>query len=191
MVCFNLSRPHDRGHDSGCGCVPTRLSRRSSLTLGLAGAVAGSLMGIAPRARAASGHYEAMLLNCIDPRVVTGSSRYMDGRGWRDNYSQFVIAGGPIGVVSPNFASWHQTFWDNLAVSMQLHNIRRVVAITHRDCGAAKIAFGDEAIATPERETASHIRALQAFRARVAEKQPRLEVVTAIMALDGSVLTVG
>ena len=31
--------------------------------------------------------------------------------GLRDRYSQFVVAGGPIGAVHPHFAAWHDTFW--------------------------------------------------------------------------------
>src|SRR5262249_2301398 len=99
-------------------------------------------------------------------------------------------AGGPIGVVAPKFASWHQTYWDNLAVSVQLHHIKKVIALTHRDCGAAAIAFGDAAVATPDAETATHSKALKEFRSQVGTRQPELEVITGVMALDGSVLVV-
>jgi len=47
-----------------------------------------------------------------------------------------VIAGAAIGVVSPKFADWHKAFWDNLAVTIELHHIKKVIAIDHRDCGA-------------------------------------------------------
>ncbi|MFI5000448.1 MAG: hypothetical protein ACHQK9_11275, partial [Reyranellales bacterium] len=122
-------------HHSGCGCLPA-LSRRGVLGLGFAGAVTAAFPALA-----AGGHYEAMLLNCIDPRFTTSSWAYMAGRGYKDLYSQFVIAGGPIGVVSPKFADWQKTFWDNLAITVQLHDIKRVIGLTHRDCGAAEVAY--------------------------------------------------
>lgn len=189
LNCISASSAHV--HVPGCQCGEIRLSRRSALRLGLGAAVAGVSLSVASRAIAASGHYEAMLLNCIDPRFVTNSVAYMNDAHLKEQYSHFVIAGGPLGVVAPKFAAWHQTFWDNLAVSVQLHNIHKIIALSHRDCGAAKIAFGDAAVATQEGETASHIKALQEFRTQVNKKQPKLEVVTGIMALDGSVLVVG
>jgi hypothetical protein len=141
----------------------------------------------AGRASAGRGTYEAMLLNCIDPRITTSSHAWMNEARMRDRYSQFVIAGGPIGAVHPRFATWHGAFWDNLDITVELHAIKRVIALTHRDCGAASLAFGAAAVATRATETASHAEALRAFRAEVARRQPALEVVAGIMALDGTV----
>ena len=171
-------------HHAGCGCA-LRVGRRGVLA-GL-----GGLLALAGGARAASGNYDAMLVNCIDPRFTTGSFEYMGTQHMRNRYSQFVIAGGPIGAVHPRFAAWHQAFWDNLDITVALHSIKAVVALTHRDCGAAKLAFGETAVATPTAETAAHAEALSIFRAEVASRQPALKVVTGIMALDGSVIEVG
>jgi len=102
-------------------------------------------------------------------------------------YSQFTFAGASIGVVAPAFKAWHKTFWDNLAASIQLHNIPKVIAIDHRDCGAAKIAYGPPKVATPEIETTTHRAALMEFRKQVARRQPKLQVETGLMALDGKV----
>ena len=173
-------------HGPSCGCseAMARLGRRAMLGLLAVGAGAAVLPG---SASAASGNYEAMLVNCIDPRFTTNSFMYMTSRGMRDNYSHFVIAGGPIGAVHARFAAWHAAFWENLAVTVQLHNIKRVVALTHRDCGAAKLAFGDAGVANRAQETASHAEALRAFRAEVSRRQPALTTIAGIMALDGTV----
>jgi hypothetical protein len=174
-------------HTPACRCAALAhpiLARRSLLGLGAGLLLAGG-------ARAASGDYEAMLLNCIDPRVTSASLAWMGAQRMRDRYSQFVVAGGPIGAVHPRFAAWHATFWDNLDITVQLHGIKRVVALTHRDCGAAKLAFGEAGFATPAAETASHAEALGAFRAEVGRRQPALGVVAGIMALDGSVDLIG
>ena len=138
-------------------------------------------------ALAAGGHYEAMLVNCIDPRFTTGSWVYMAVNGMKDRYSHFVIAGGPIGIVSPKFAEWQKTFWDNLAITVQLHDIKRVVGLTHRDCGAAAVAYGDRIKTDRAFETERHIEALRAFGGEVARRQPRLAVDRGIMAVDGTV----
>jgi carbonic anhydrase len=137
-------------------------------------------------ARAASGKYEAMVLGCIDPRMQEPVRDFAVKHGLVGQYSQFTIAGAAIGVVAPAFAEWHKAFWDNLATSIKIHGIETVIAIDHRDCGAARIAYGDASIATPEVETETHRAAMAEFRKEVGERQPQLRVETILMALDGS-----
>jgi hypothetical protein len=182
-----------------CACCSPALSRRSMLKsaagLGLASAM--GLGALAPSARAASGHYEAMLVNCIDPRFTTLSHRYMgmiagvEREKLGDVYSQFVIAGGPLGAVHPAFKNWHNTFWDNLDITVKLHHIQRVVAISHRDCGAAKLAFGEDGVKDKATETESHGESLAQFRAAVRKRHPKLSVITGIMDLSGRVDLLG
>jgi len=190
-------------HAADCPCcahltgAPGTVSRRQFLATGAA-VVAGGLIGFMPgRANAAGGNYEAMLVNCIDPRFTTLSWQYMgllsggDREKLGDNYSHFVMAGGPIGAVHPTFAPWHRTYWDNLDISVGLHHIKRVVALTHRDCGAAKLAFGADKVGDRDSESVAHAEALMAFRKEVRTRHPKLSVITGIMDLKGRVDLVG
>lgn len=189
MLTCTSTAPHAVHHPAcGCGETVSPMARRSML------AIAGAMMGTALLGRgasAASGDYEAMLVNCIDPRFTTNSLQYMTANGMRDRYSQFVIAGGPIGAMHERFAPWHNAFWENLAITVQLHKIKRVVALTHRDCGAAKLALGEAAVATRQSETAAHAGVLRAFAAEVQRRQAALAVVAGIMDLDGTVDVIG
>lgn len=169
-------------HHSGCGCLAA-LSRRGLFGLGLGAAA----VAAASPAFATDTGYEAMLLKCIDPRFTTNTWAYMASRGWQNLYSQFNIAGGPIGVVAPAFAKWHDTFWDNLGISVQLHNVKRVVGITHRDCGAAAVAYGDRIKTDKVYETAMNTEALRMFRTEVKKRQPQVIVELGIMDLNGAV----
>jgi carbonic anhydrase len=158
----------------------------------MGGAAAAGLMTLTPMllpagAFAAEGSYEAMLLACIDPRFPQPTLDYMKGRGMLGKYSQFTIAGAAIGVVAPAFKDWHKTFWDNLGASIELHRVPKVIALDHRDCGAAKIAYGAAAVATPEAETKTHQAALAEFRKEMHQRHPKLAVETGLMALDGKV----
>lgn len=175
-------------HGKTCACCgPWRgggFGRRDFMKLA---GVAGVLAAIPAAAVAAPGKYEAMLLACIDPRLPVVTLDYMKGRGLLGRYSQFTIAGAAIGVVAPKFADWHKTFWDNLAASVELHRITRVIALDHRDCGAARIAYGADSIADPQREAATHRAALMEFRREANKRHPKLAVETGLMALDGSV----
>ena len=147
---------------------------------------AGLLAASSPATAFAEGNYQAMLLSCIDPRMVAPVYKYMDQRNLTGQYSQFVIAGAAIAVVAPSFETWRPAFWDNLAATLQLHHITKLVAIDHRDCGAARIAYGVASIADPATETETHRKALAELRQAVGKRHPELTVGTGLMALDGS-----
>ena len=149
-------------------------------------AVGAATFGLVPYiALAAEGNYEAMVLSCIDPRMQEPVHKYTVEQNLTGKFSQFVIAGAAIGVVAPAFKDWHKAFWDNLGTTIQLHHIKRVIAIDHRDCGAARIAYGEAKVANPQVETETHRAALAEFRKQVKERHPKLGVETGLMALDG------
>lgn len=161
------------------------LGRRRLLMLG-----AGALAATLPTVASAQRSYEAMLLMCIDPRFVRHTNTYMDRRNLTDHYSQFALAGAAAGAVAPHWRAWHNTFWENLAASIQLHRINAVIAMNHRDCAAVKLAYGADSIATPEKETTKHREILGTFRREALRRHRDLRVETYLMALDGSVLEI-
>lgn len=173
-------------HHAGCGCMAA-LSRRSLFGMGIA---AGAVAMATPRlafAQKPSPTYEAMLMNCIDPRFSTFTWAYMASSGWQNLYSQFTIAGGPVAAVAPAFEGWRKAWWDNLGISIQLHQVKRVVGLCHRDCGAAVVAYGDQIKTDPAFETAQLSEALRTFRTEVKKRHPTLDVNLGIMALSGAV----
>ena len=86
--------------------------------------------------------YEAMVLSCIDPRFQPKVYNYLKAKKLTGKYSSFTIAGAAIGVTNKKFKKWHSTFWENLATSIKLHKIKKLIVINHKDCGAAKIING-------------------------------------------------
>lgn len=58
--------------------------------------------------------------------------------------------------------------------------------MNHRDCSAAKIAYGAEKV-DAKIETETHRASLLEFRKQVGERHPRLVVETGLMALNGKV----
>ena len=175
-------------HPSACACcgdmLRSRFDRRRFLQLS---AGAGLLAAFPSLAFGATGNYEAMLLTCIDPRFPQPTINYMKSRKMIGKYSQFTFAGASIGVVAPAFKTWAPAFWDNLAATIQLHNVPKVIAMNHRDCGALKIAYGEAAAKDKATETATHKAALIEFKKQVAEKQPKLKVELGLMAINGKV----
>ncbi len=170
-----------------CSCgdlLGGRYDRRRFMQMAGAAAAAAAI----PLRRAdAQGYaaYEAMLLSCIDPRTQEPVRTWMDKQGLLGKYSQFTFAGAAIGAVAPKFGAWHRTFWDNLAATVQLHSIKKVIAIDHRDCGACRIAYGDKSTSTLEIETEQHRKVFAEFRRELARHQPKLGVETGLISLDG------
>ncbi len=173
-------------HEASCACcsgIKTMLDRRRFVGALIGG---GATLTFAPQlALSAEGNYEAMVLACIDPLMQEPVHRYTVEQNLTGKFSQFVIAGAAIGVVAPAFKDWHKAFWDNLATTIELHRIKKVIAIDHRDCGAAKIAYGEAKVANPQVETETHRAALGQFRKQVGERHHQLGVETGLMALDG------
>lgn len=141
-----------------------------------------------PRATAQHVHQtEALVLSCMDYRLVGAVADYLDGRGLRDKYDQITLAGGAIGVMSDQTSAWAKTFWQHVALARKLHNIRRIIIIDHRDCGACKAFVSADCADIREVETATHMKWMEALADEIATREPGLEVETLLMDLDGSV----
>ncbi len=191
-----MPRIYERATCTCCSPQSTPdIGRRRALKIWSAAIGSGALFGRMNQSIAAQ-KYDAMLVNCIDPRLTTEHFSAMatlggiERRSMPDNYSHFVIAGGALGAVHPAFSKWHETFWENLAISVELHHISRVVGLTHRDCGAARIALGESAVANREAETHSHTEWLKVFAKEARSRHAALQVITGIIDFDGSIETV-
>ncbi|HTH15061.1 MAG TPA: carbonic anhydrase, partial [Magnetospirillum sp.] len=120
--------------DDSC-CRAGELARRHFLRMALVGGVvvaAGTALPLVPAQ--AGGTAEALLLSCMDYRLVDDIVRYMDGRHMTNQYDHVVLAGASLGAVSEKL-NWGRTFWDHLDVAMELHHIKKVIILDHKDCG--------------------------------------------------------
>lgn len=142
-----------------------------------------------PQARAA-GATDALLLSCMDFRLMDDIERYMSGRGLRDKYDHVVLAGASLGAITDKYPAWNKTFWEHLDIAIKLHNIHTVVVLDHRDCGAYKVILGPEHAKEPKLEKDTHAAQLKKLQGMINEKYPKLKVETLLMALDGKVETV-
>jgi carbonic anhydrase len=163
---------------------PVSIGRRDFFKLAVLGGGFTLLYATAP---AYTGETDALLLSCMDYRLVDDLVTYMDGRGLKDKYDHIVLAGASAGAYHEKFAAWHETFWSHLQVAIDLHKIQKVIVIDHRDCGAYKIAVGAEHVKDPKSEYEAHAAILIPFAAKILEKYPTLAVEAHLMALDGSV----
>ena len=166
--------------------VHAGLGRREFIRIATIGGGAAIVAGISANGAMAGGKAKALLLSCMDYRLVDDLVKMMGTMGMQDNYDHVVLAGASLGVVNDKFAGWHDTFWQHLDVAKQLHGIEEVIVIDHRDCGAYRLALGEAAVSTPEAELQMHTLAINEFALRVAARHPELKVEGWLMALDGT-----
>ena len=130
---------------------------------------------------------ECLLLTCFDYRLPPLIAAYMARRGLAGRYDHVALAGAALGVVSDRYPAWDVTFWQSLELAIQLHGIRRVVVMDHRDCGAYRLLLGEEAVKDPTSETLAHTRVLQTLRQRLEARHGDLELELLLLAMDGTV----
>lgn len=146
-----------------------------------------TLLSVVFPARLFGAATDALLLSCMDYRLVDATERYMAGRGMRNKYDHIVLAGAALGAITDKYPDWNKTFWEHLDIAIQLHQIHQVIVMDHRDCGAYKAILGEDLASNPAKEKAVHAKQLKALRSAVTKKYPRMDVELLLMALDGRV----
>ena len=130
--------------------------------------------------------FNAMVLSCMDPRFQPLVFNYLNKIGLKGKYSAFTIAGAAVGVTHNKFKRWHTAFIENLATSIELHKIEKLIVINHRDCGAAKIANGKKEFSLTN-ENHIHKNSFKSLKKILKKKFPKLKVDFNLMSLDKKV----
>jgi carbonic anhydrase len=142
----------------------------------------------APASGATPGHTaEALLLSCMDYRLIDDITRYMDGRGMTNQYDHIVLAGASLGALTNYCKEWNKTFWEHLKIATDLHHVKKVILMDHRDCGAYKVILKADFSKDPQMETRVHSKFLRDLMVEIHKRYPELEVERSMMNLDGTV----
>ena len=130
--------------------------------------------------------YKAMVLSCIDPRFQPKVYVYLNSRKLQGKYSSFTIAGAAVGVTHDKYKKWQKTFFDNLSTSIKLHKINRLIVISHKDCGAAKLSNGNNPF-NAINEKKIHVDSFRKLKKILNKRFPKLYHEFYVMNLKGSV----
>ena len=133
--------------------------------------------------------YKAMVLICIDPRCQPKINSILNKKKLSGKYSLFSIAGSAIGVTSSKFKTWHNVFWQNLCISLKLHGIKKLIAINHYDCGAAKLVNKQKKF-NKSIEYKIHQNAFKALKIKLKKKYPKFKLETKIITVKTLFLTI-
>ena len=122
----------------------------------------------------------------MDPRFQPIVFNYLKKKKLTGKYSSFTIAGSAIGVTANKFKKWHKVFWENIETSIKLHQIKKLIVINHRDCGAAKILNGNK-ILDKFNETKIHKISFIKLKKKFKKKYPKLKIELKLISLNNKV----
>ena len=130
-----------------------------------------------------------MVLSCIDPRCQPKINNILKKKKLSGKYSLFSIAGSAVGVTSSKFKTWHNVFWQNLSISLKLHGIKKLIAVNHYDCGAAK-SVNKQKKFNKNIEYKIHQNAFKVLKTKLKKKYPKFKLETKIITVKTLFLTV-
>ena len=130
--------------------------------------------------------YKAMVLSCIDPRFQPVVYNFLKRKKLIGKFSAFTIAGAAIGVTHSKFKKWHSVFLDNLAASIKLHKINKLIVINHYDCGAAKMTIKKKQL-NNFNEIDIHLNSFKKLKNILKKKFPKIKIEFNISNLNKSI----
>lgn len=140
---------------------------------------------------------KALVLTCIDFRLIDKAVTYLNSIGYTENYDEFILAGASLGyntsLSSLNYSGWDKVLENHIDISYSLHNIKEIIALDHIDCGAYKAQLNNGASFEKYDELGKHVENLNIFRSRINTKyikddeSPKYNVNLLLMRLNGTV----
>jgi len=92
-----------------------------------------------------------------------------------------------LGALTDYCKEWNKTFWEHLKIASDLHHIKKVILMDHRDCGAYKVILKADFSKDQQMETRIHGKFLRDLMVAIHKRYPELEVERLLMNLDGTV----
>jgi hypothetical protein len=173
--------------DSGRSIVKIRaMGTDIELVSGPDGSVAKVLYGLAPivtQNQLEAESAKAMVLSCMDFRLLDDIVYFMNALGYNNNYDQFILAGSSLGFNQEKWESWGALWKQHLELAKKLHHVKEIICIDHDKCGAYKLFYPEM---KPEEERQHHEKNLQKFKDRMKELYPDLGFRGFFIKLDGT-----
>jgi len=127
---------------------------------------------------------KAILLTCMDFRLLDDMVYFMKHVGYHNNYDQCILAGASLGFNQDQFPEWPVAFKKHVELAEKLHSISEIIVMDHSCCGAYKLIYGE---LTPDQERTKHFENILAFEKIMKGLHPTLKLHGYLMALDGTV----
>jgi carbonic anhydrase len=118
---------------------------------------------------------DALVINCIDFRLHANVPKFLKKEKVK-SYDLISIAGAAHKLVVPVNEAVAQTLWDDIGISLKLHNPKNIYIIDHEDCGMYKATGHVVAGMSLEEDKAVHQELLREIETVFQEKFPEAKV---------------
>jgi carbonic anhydrase len=133
-------------------------------------------------------HAKAMVLTCMDFRLIDDIVVKLNNLGYMNNYDQFILAGASLGYNGiVEYKNWNNIFDTHIDLAMKLHNIKQIILIDHLDCGGYKLAYNKQELEN-DGEYNKHVENLKKAKETLNNKYPGLLVKMFIIDIEGNVM---
>ncbi len=149
--------------------------------------IAFPLLLAAQPAKAAEHQAKALVLSCIDFRFLESERYFLAFQHLGNQYDWTALAGASLALTGFPHAAEAEVFWDQLALSRQLHQIEKVIILDHQDCGAYASKIDPNLSQDREREQQVHAEYLNRAYWEIQKRYPDLTVELYFVALNAEV----
>ena len=172
---------------SSCHCAQLhRGDRRWFLRLLLPGLATVPFL-LTAQSATAEHEAKALVLSCIDFRFVESEQYFLSLQHLSNQYDWTALAGASLALTGFPHASEAEAFWDQLALSRQLHQIKKVIILDHQDCGAYAIKIDPNLSQDWEREQQVHADYLNRAYWEIQKRYPEITVELYFVTLNTEV----
>ncbi|MGI4752893.1 MAG: carbonic anhydrase [Janthinobacterium lividum] len=105
-----------------------------------------------------------LLISCVDFRLIDETDKLMKQLGLEDDFDKVSLPGASLALVNEKYTHWGKTIEDTIEILQDLHNIKQIIFLDHRECGAYKKLIAEERLSTKEKETEAHTEILNKAR---------------------------
>jgi hypothetical protein len=133
-------------------------------------------------------HASTLVISCVDFRLQDETEYLLNNvLGLLDDYDNISLPGSALAMVNDKSFSWGKGIEDIILLLHKLHDIKRIILLDHRDCGAYKLALGHEHTKDPYTELEAHKKIMLQAKKIIQRKLPNIEVYCLLIGLDGVV----
>lgn len=150
-------------------------------------AIALPLLLVAQPAKATEHQAKALVLSCIDFRFLESERYFLALQHLGNQYDWTALAGASLALAGFPHTAEAEAFWDQLALSRQLHQIEKVIILDHQDCGAYASKIDPNLSQDLEREQQVHAEYLNRAYWEIQKRYPDLTVELYFVTLNAEV----
>jgi hypothetical protein len=116
---------------------------------------------------------------------VDRAIQFFDTKVGVKEYDLVALAGASLAAVGPAFPGSNAAFWDHIGIAKSLHNIKKVVILDHRECGAYGVQYGTLYAGAGQPEFDQHQQIMKLVKGEAERRKVGLPFEFYLMPADG------